>query len=258
MFQIKTQLIDNKIIRDKYLRLAIQTAKVAKHAKPGQFVEIKVSDGFKPLLRRPISIHRVKGSRIEILYEVVGKGTELLSQKKAGEYLDIIGPLGNGFDYQSHVTSRTSQVLVAGGIGVAPLLFLAEKLRSKNTVVLIGAKTKDQILCKNDFKKLGCDVRISTDDGSEGFRGKVTDLLKGLLRTKSQEPRAAIYACGPELMLKEIRQISKSYDIPAQVSLEAHMACGFGACLGCAVDTQAGYKLVCKDGPVFNAEEILW
>ena len=151
-------------------------------------------------------------------------------------------------------------IIVAGGIGVAPLFFLAERLKPLATLVLIGAKTKDQILCKNDFKKLGCDVRISTDDGSAGLKGKVTDLLRNILRNNTINANNAItlYACGPELMLKEIRQISKSYDIPAQVSLEAHMACGFGACLGCAVDTQAGYKLVCKDGPVFNAEEILW
>ena len=181
---------------------------------------------------------------------------------------------------------------MAGGMGVAPLLFLAEKLAysvehiadSKNksilcakryplnAIVLIGAKTKGQILCEKEFKELGCEMKVSTDDGSQGFKGKATELLDNILASRfrlhasgskkhvacSLQHAAQIYACGPRSMLKEISRVSKKYNIPAQVSLEEHMACGIGACLGCVVNTKEGFKRVCKEGPVFNADEICW
>jgi dihydroorotate dehydrogenase electron transfer subunit len=149
-------------------------------------------------------------------------------------------------------------------MGVAPLFFLAEKLTKHATcdmrlatLVLIGAKTKGQILCEKEFKRLGYDVKISTDDGSGGFKGKVTELLKKELSAVSYQ-LSAIYACGPRPMLQEISRISQKYKIPAQISLEEHMACGVGACLGCVVNTIDGYKRVCKEGPVFEADEIIW
>lgn len=222
-------------------------------AKPGQFLEIKISDGYEPLLRRPFSIHRRRGKDIEIIYRIAGRGTEILSQRKVGEYLNVIGPLGNGFS----ILDSQPSILVAGGMGVAPLVFLAEKLAKSKTLVLLGAKTKRQILCEKEFRDLGCEVKVATDDGSRGFKGKVTDLLKHLLPTLSSQ-LSTIYACGPKLMLKEIALISKQYNIPAQVSLEEHMACGIGACLGCVVKTKDGFKRVCKEGPVFNADEIVW
>jgi dihydroorotate dehydrogenase electron transfer subunit len=151
-------------------------------------------------------------------------------------------------------------------MGVAPLIFLAEKLTERKTqnskhktLVLIGAKTKKQILCEKEFKELGCDVKIATDDGSMGFQGKVTALLKKVLPgTRYLVPGTTIYACGPKPMLKEISRFSQRYDIPAQLSLDEHMACGIGVCLGCVVKTKAGFQRVCKDGPVFKAEEIIW
>ncbi|MBI5144915.1 MAG: dihydroorotate dehydrogenase electron transfer subunit [Candidatus Omnitrophica bacterium] len=240
------------------------SARIASRALPGQFLEVKVGDSNEPLLRRPFSIYRLDGAKVEILYEVLGKGTEILSQRKTGEYLDVIGPLGNGFNLIPN-TYDLIPILVAGGMGVAPLLFLAEKLvetkhQTPNTkyLTLIGAKTKKQILCAEEFKKLGCVVKIATDDGSEGFKGKVTDLLRIVLRTTHSAQRKTLYACGPRPMLKEISRLSTKYNIPAQISLEEHMACGIGACLGCVVKTQQGYKRVCKEGPVFNADEIIW
>jgi len=261
MFQLKAKLIYNKKIKDDYLRCIFQAPKIAKEAQPGQFVNIKLTHNAEPLLRRPFSIHRI-GSRantIEILYEVVGPGTEILAQKKAGEYLDVIGPLGSGF---SILDTRYS-ILVGGGIGIAPLLFLAGQTRIKNPAsriqVLIGARTKNDILCEKEFKKLGCEVKIATDDGSRGFKGKVTALLKKVLPgTRYPVHGTTIYACGPKPMLKEISHLSKSCKIPAQVSLDEHMACGIGACLGCVVNTVSGYKRACKEGPVFNAREIVW
>jgi dihydroorotate dehydrogenase electron transfer subunit len=288
VFQIKAKLVYNKRIKDAYFHCALYAHRIAKEASPGQFVNIKLTDTCEPLLRRPFSIHRVTGEGIEILYELVGPGTEILSKKKSGEYLDIIGPLGNGFNYrlppvcrQAGITDYRLPILIAGGMGVAPLIFLAEKLGERKalkqvkrkTLVLLGTKTAQQILCEKEFKKLGCEVRISTDDGSKGFKGKVTALLKRYLATgyrpqatgkKIKKPTACslrlaahIYACGPRAMLKEISLFSKKHNIPAQISLEEHMACGIGACFGCAINTKKGFKRACKEGPVFNAEEIV-
>ncbi len=286
----RSRIVSNKRAGVESFEIILEPSQIAAYSAPGQFIEVKVSSGLDPLLRRPLSIHwaghlptvisfrrkneNIKANTLKILYEVVGKGTEILSQKKPGEYLDIIGPLGQGFVYREPSNpclpagrENRKPILVAGGMGVAPLLFLAEKLDEKQRkkdegrekiLVLIGAKTKSNIVCADAFKELGCDVKIATDDGSQGFKGKVTELLKKILvfRPSSFVPR--IYACGPKPMLKALTQISKQYNIPAEISLEAHMACGIGACLGCVVNTAGGFKRVCKDGPVFNAEEIIW
>ncbi len=256
MLQIKAKILYNKRIKGNYFHLVLRAPKMTKETLPGQFINIKVNDAYDPLLRRPFSIHRVKGANIELLYEVVGQATESLSHRKPGEYLNIIGPLGNGFTPDTK--RRALNILIAGGMGVAPLMFLAEKLTQSKVTVLIGAKTKDQLLCEKDFKGLGCNVKIATDDGSKGFKGKVTDLLRSFLRTTNDERRTTIYACGPKPMLKEISRISKKHNIPAQVSLEEHMACGIGVCLGCVVNTKEGFRRVCKEGPVFNGDEIIW
>jgi len=257
MFQIKTTILYNKKVQGDYFHLVFESLKIAGKALPGQFLNIRIGVGNEPLLRRPFSIHRVKGRKVEILYEVIGQGTKILSQRKTGEFLDIIGPLGNGFNYTLHAARYTLPILVAGGMGVAPLMFLAEKLNKRKTLILIGAKTKNHILCEKDFKKLGCEVKIASDDGSHGFKGYVSELLKNELYAKRYTLNA-IYACGPRPMLKEISLISKQRNMEAQISLEEHMACGIGACLGCVIGTTKGYKRVCKDGPVFNAEEIIW
>jgi dihydroorotate dehydrogenase electron transfer subunit len=266
MHQFKARIIYNKKFNENYFHCCLYAPKIANESYPGQFVNIKVSDSLDPLLRRPFGVHRVKSSNIEILYEVVGCGTEILSQRKAGEYLDVIGPLGCGFNYRLPITPACRPgrdyrlpILVAGGMGVAPLIFLAEKIKAKGkSLVLIGAKTKSKILCEREFRQLGCEVRVATDDGSKGFKGKVTELLKEVLRLAEGNKRFAIYACGPEPMFKEIAIISKRLDILTEVSLEAHMACGFGACLGCMVNTKNGYKRACKEGPVFNLDDIIW
>jgi dihydroorotate dehydrogenase electron transfer subunit len=269
MFQVKAKLIYNNKVTEKYFHCVVCAPQIASFARPGQFVNIKASDCCEPLLRRPFGIHKVNGRNIEILYEVIGKGTEILSQKRAGAYLDIIGPLGHGFDYASGAKRHTQPILVAGGMGVAPLLFLAERLAYRknkaiklsakryplNAIVLIGAKTKKQIICEEKFKDLGFKVEIATDDGSRGFKGYASDLLKNLLSVIGYR-LSAIYACGPRPMLEKIAFISKQYNIPAQISLEEHLACGIGACLGCAVNTSHGFKRVCKDGPIFNAQDI--
>ncbi len=262
MVQCKAKILSQKIIDKNYFRCALDAPRIARQATPGQFINIRINDTCEPLLRRPLSIHNAKGSRIEIFYEVLGQGTKILSQKRQGEYLDVVGPLGNGFKLGWQIGRR--EIIVSGGMGVAPLVFLAERLINRKTgipkrkiLVLIGARTKSKILCEKEFKALGCQVKITTDDGSKGFQGKVTDLLSNLLLTIDYRP-STIYACGPKPMLKAIAGISLKYNVPAQVSLEEHMACGIGACLGCVVRTKNGYQRVCVDGPVFEASQIIW
>jgi len=261
MAQIKAKIISNKKLKKNYWHLEFESGMVAKNAIAGQFVDIRVNDSNEPLLRRPISIHGVNKTRVKLMYEIVGNGTQILSEKKPGDLLDIIGPLGNGFEY-SRIAKKPDcpqAVLVAGGMGVAPLVFLAEKIKPNRPLVLIGAKKREQILCPKEFKALGCKIMIATDDGSLGFKGKVTDLLKEvLLKGVDNKKLINIYACGPQPMLKAIAQISCEDNISSQLSLERHMACGFGACLGCVVSTKAGYKRVCKDGPVFSGKELTW
>ncbi len=256
MPQTKAKIIYNKKIRNNYFRCAIIARKIARTAYPGQFLSIKVSDREEPLLRRPFSIHRVNGQAIEIFYQVVGDGSRLLSAKKPGELLDVIGPLGDGFNLPP-ATDGFEPVLVAGGMGVAPLLFVAEKLKSCRPLVFIGAKRKEDLFCLKEFTDLGCQVRVATDDGSRGFKGKVTGLLRQFLSSEESE-QAVIYACGPRPMLEAVSSLVREHEVPAEISLEEHMACGIGACLGCVVNTREGYKRVCKEGPVFNADEVVW
>jgi dihydroorotate dehydrogenase electron transfer subunit len=261
-FSQKFKISFNKNLGGAFFKLTIEAPQFAKIALPGQFANIKVSDNYEPFLRRPLSVHATDKGRVEFLYQVAGEATKILSQKKPGEFLDLIGPLGNGFKINNKTKAN---ILVAGGMGVAPLLFLAQKLvhspwsiDHRHIFVLIGAKTKNQILCKKEFKNFGCEVKIATDDASCGFKGYVSDLLKKVLQDTGDKKQTMIYACGPRPMLKEVASISKKYKIPAQISLEEHMACGIGACFGCAVSTRQGYKRACKDGPVFSAEEIIY
>ena len=258
MIQDKARIISNENIKGSYWHCVAESKAISKAASPGQFVNVKFGEQPEPLLRRPFSIHMVEGTRIKIMYEVLGRSTQIFSQKKAGDVLDIIGPLGNGFDYQLSAVSRHLSVIVAGGMGVAPLVFLASKLKKRDTIVLLGAKTKNHVFCEGEFKKMGYQVKVATDDGSKGFKGKVTDLLKDILSLAISHKPLAIYACGPKPMLKEISVVSAKYNISAQISLEEHMGCGIGACLGCVVDTKDGYRRVCHDGPVFDAGQIIW
>lgn len=262
-FQLKARLVENTRVKGAYWRCVLSAPQIARLALPGQFINLKLENDPGPLLRRPFSIQRVRAGRIEVLYEVLGPGTVIFSSKQKGERLDVIGPLGNGFAIP-RLRPGTCSIIVAGGMGVAPLSFLGERLaqireqRTKNkNIVLIGAKTKGQILCEKDFIDSGYSVKIATDDGSRGFGGYVSNLLKKELSALSLKP-SVIYACGPKPMLKEVASISKKHNIPTQISLEEHMACGIGACLGCAVNTRSGFQRVCKEGPVFNAREIIW
>ena len=234
-------------------------------AKPGQFIMLHAGIGTRPLLRRPFSIlglireaDRVTG--IEILYKVVGKGTRLLSGCRTGQRLSVIGPLGNAFLVPAQCRRL---ILVAGGVGVPPIRFLAQSLLERKgpldrCVVFIGGRTKDDLVCINEFDLPGFLLDISTDDGSQGNQGVVT---RSLQRALDQQPVDLVCACGPLPMLKAVADITAARKIPCQVSIEAMMACGMGACLGCAVkvrDDDARYRHVCTDGPVFDAHRLAW
>lgn len=208
---------------------------------PGQFVNVKLADKF---LRRPISIADWNENSITLLYKVVGKGTDQMSKLKVGETLDLLTGLGNGFS----VVDSESPLLVGGGIGLAPLYALCKRL--KNATVVIGSATKEELFYVDEFKALGANVIVSTDDGSEGVKGFVTDAIKA-----NGKEWDYFYCCGPMIMM---RNLSGMMDCDGQLSLEERMGCGFGACVGCTLETRNGFKRVCKDGPVFRKEDILW
>ncbi len=210
----------------------------------GQFVNIKLDGLF---LRRPISVCDYDSETLTIIYKVVGEGTEQMSKMPAGEVLDILTGLGNGYDL---TLSGAAPLLIGGGVGVPPMYNLCKKLIEKGVkpTVILGFNTKDEVFCEDDFKQLGADVYVTTVDGSYGIKGFVTDAMKDINYTY-------FYCCGPEPMLKAVYNTSAT---SGQFSFEERMGCGFGACMGCSCKTITGYKRICKDGPVMLKEEILW
>ena len=257
MFHELCKIISNEKLNSKYSKLVFQSKNISKNAKPGQFIHVKVNKlETDPLLRRPISINNVNKDKISLIYKIVGKGTEILSNILAGETLDVLGPLGNGFlgrDVTCYVPTKDESVLlVGGGIGIAPLLYLAEHLVKNNIkqTVLLGGNSKDDLICYEDFEKLGLSVKTATMDGSEGHKGFVTDLIK---------KHDVIFSCGPDVMLKKVSEISDKYDVKnSYISMENRMGCGVGVCLGCVIDTVRGKERVCKDGPVFSHKDVVW
>jgi dihydroorotate dehydrogenase electron transfer subunit len=231
--------------------------------KPGQFLMIRIEGVSKdPLLRRPFSVHGI-GQRgtILILYRIVGRATSVLSLLRKHERISVIGPLGNGFSLPG---PKQRAILVAGGMGLAPMYFLAQSLPleiRRSTRMLLGFSTSQEHVLIDRIKDLGIELSLATEDGSQGFRGTVTDLFEQLINRDVAE-KPTIYACGPNPMLKKIAQQTMSLNLSCYVSLEGSMACGLGICLGCAIkaawnqDTE--YHYVCKDGPVFSAEMIDW
>ena len=210
---------------------------------PGQFVNLQLTGKF---LRRPISVCDYDENTLTIVYKVVGKGTEQMCRMGEGETLDILTGLGNGYDLS---LSGSHPVLLGGGVGVPPLYHLAKKLiaQGKAVSVVLGFNTKSEIFYEEAFRSLGCDVTVTTADGSYGKKGFVTDALP--------QDYTHFYTCGPEPMLKAVYRATNT---SGQMSFEERMGCGFGACMGCSCKTLTGYKRICKDGPVMRKEEILW
>ncbi|MGB9595773.1 MAG: dihydroorotate dehydrogenase electron transfer subunit [Candidatus Poribacteria bacterium] len=258
---VNGKIISKKQLTDEHFQITFDCPYIANNIMPGQFIQIRISRRLTdPLLCRPFAVYKKKYNSIDVLFKIVGKGTHFLSQRNIGDDLEITGPLGNGFPLEGDFDTA---MLIAGGMGIAGLFLLAEHLRHKNIIMLIGACSQDKIIGIDDLNEIGINTRIATDDGSCGYKGMVTDLLKNGITDKDDITKSKLFACGPMPMLKEVAQIAKQKNIPAYVSLEEKMACGIGACMGCACevissDGKIQYKMVCKDGPVFNAEEILW
>ena len=257
-YQQLAEVIRSEKLSSDIFRYTVKASDIASSSRPGQFVMVRSGEGLDPLLRRPFSIHQVaEGGVLQILFKVIGKGTQALARLQPGQHMDILGPLGRGFS----IAENQLHYLVGGGIGIAPLLFLAKKMLKKNEPssikVLLGARTKDEIAALvEDFTIMGLNVQTATEDGSLGKQGLVTDLMAPL----NQGEPVMVYTCGPHPMLQAVVKLCRSHKLDCQVSLEAMMACGLAACLGCAVlrADLHGYVHVCKDGPVFNADEVAW
>jgi dihydroorotate dehydrogenase electron transfer subunit len=216
---------------------------------------LRVRGGVDPLLRRPLSIHRYSDGEIEFLFREKGLGTKILAGQRAGDALDILAPLGKGFRVE-----REYPILIGGGIGVAPLLYLAEDClaRGLRPKLLLGGRTDRDILCHGEFSCINVPAIYSTEDGSLGETGLVTELLLREIEARDKT-KMSVHACGPVPMLAALARICEAESVPCEVSLEAHMACGVGACLGCVVKGRDGKNLrVCKEGPVFDSREINW
>lgn len=237
-----------KVKQNFYLLKAL-APKISSQAKAGQFANIKVSETDYPLLRRPFSFHDVQNEEISFLFDILGEGTKILSHKKVGDKLDILGPLGNGFNI---VGDYKTAIIVAGGIGVAPFPFLIKSLINKNVFSFLGARNEDYL-----FQEGLENIFLSTDDGSVGLKGNVVDLLKEEIK-KLNLHDFKIFGCGPTPMLKALQSFCVEKNFDCQLSVESAMACGFGICQGCPIETNDGiYKLICKDGPVFDSKEII-
>lgn len=236
------EIIENLQLTESVYKMTL-SGDVSAITAPGQFVNIKL-DGL--YLRRPISVCDVTENTLTIIYKVVGKGTQAMSEMRAGT-LDILTGLGNGYDL---TVSGDKPILLGGGVGVPPMYLLAKQLisKGKQVKVVLGFNTADEVFYEDAFKALGADVTVTTVDGSYGTKGFVTDVIENASYTY-------FYTCGPEPMLKAVYKATRT---SGQMSFEKRMGCGFGACMGCSCKTIAGYKRICKEGPVMRKEEILW
>lgn len=256
-FQQKCSILSNDRLTADVFRLTVLAPQIAEAALPGQFVMVRAADSYDPLLRRPFSIHRCfPDGRLSLLFKVIGKGTALLAKVNIGDFLDLMGPLGRGFD----LSCEQPVCLIGGGMGIAPLLFLAEQRhrtghQHKKDHILLGARNRAELVPLADtFSALGYEVQLASDDGSLGYHGFIPDLLDALLPEVNQ-----VHTCGPHPMLRNVVRKCQQAGVACQVSLETHMACGMGACLGCTVTGKnEQYIHVCKQGPVFYADQLKW
>jgi len=270
MRAIQAKLISVKKIQPHIYCLKIQSAYLSRRPVPGQFVHVRICvPGL--LLRRPLSIHKVERQYIYILFKVRGEGTRYLASLSSSAVLDMIGPLGSGFNMSSRIRTAPAVIMIAGGVGVAPLLFLSQRLHSQKLVtsktakyLFLGARDKQEILCRQEFRRLGYTIKAATQDGSCGFKGNVVSLFAHerthSLRLPTQLSRTSavrVYACGPKEMFQKIAQvIGNDPQYICEVSFEQFMGCGIGVCSACVIATRDGFKKVCKDGPVFRLDAI--
>ncbi|MBI5415865.1 MAG: dihydroorotate dehydrogenase electron transfer subunit [Candidatus Omnitrophica bacterium] len=254
------KVVSNKKLCPRFYRLCFDAPAIVRKVQPGQFVHIRTDEGLEPFFRRPFSVCRAK-KHVEILYEVVGPGTKLLSLKKKGDPLDVLGPVGRPFDMPPAGIKRV--VMIAGGIGVAPFLILSDMIKRRERfktvpcemILLYGGRTKGHVFNMKEFKANGCQVHVATDDGTAGARGRVDKLFSKI----NPDPRTTfIYTCGPKPMMAAVQRFARRHKIRGQAACEEVMACALGACLGCSIRTTKGFRTVCYDGPVFDLNEIIF
>jgi len=272
MLEQTVQIVSNEGDTDSYFRLVLRAPQIAPLIQPGQFAHVRVLPLKDALLRRPFSIFQVEGDTFSILYKTIGKGTDALARMKPGEELSVIAPLGHGFTVPKR--GGETPLLVAGGYGMAAMYLLAQRSPQRG-IVFVGGRRRVDILCEKEFRALDWDVRVTTEDGSHGEKGLVTQPLLAELRTPNSELRTPkLYACGPTGMLKAVGKIAEEFNVPAELSMDEHMCCGVGVCLTCVIPVKTGdgprrakarqrdggweYQRTCTEGPVFDAEKIVW
>lgn len=256
--QLTCEIINKEVIIPGIYRFTINSPQIANKAVPGQFLEIRCSNGIDPLLRRPISISGVnrKKKTVDFIVQVRGNATKTLSERNVGESLDILGPLGKGFTISNNFRKIA---IIGGGIGIFPLLFLGRELQNTDVYCYLGFRTKSLIILIDEFIHFSKELKVVTNDGSYGYRGLVTNVIKEDVNTIRFD---MIYGCGPLPMLKSLQKIALELEIPCEISVEERMACGVGACLGCAIKLVDGdtwtYGHVCKNGPVFSVDKLIF
>jgi dihydroorotate dehydrogenase electron transfer subunit len=263
------QIVANECDTDLYFRLVVRAPQIAPLIQPGQFAHVRVLPLKDALLRRPFSVFQVSGDTFSILYKIVGKGTVMLARMRPGEELSVIAPLGHGFTVPQR--GGETPLLVAGGYGMAAMFLLAQRSPQKG-IAFVGGKRREDILCEKEFRALGWDVRVTTEDGSHGEKGLVTKPL--LTELKRGTKGRKLFACGPTGMLKTVAQIADEFSVPAELAMDEHMGCGVGVCLTCVIPVKTGdgprhakarqrdggweYQRTCTEGPVFDAQKIVW
>lgn len=252
MFIVNSPVLETKQVHENIYIQKIHSPEIARLIKPGQFLNIRVSENTFPLLRRPFSICDVDGENISLMFNILGEGTRILSHKHPGDFVDILGPLGNGFNLEG---DHKTALIVAGGLGAAPFPFLTRKIiNNKNIISFVGGRTKQDVITYGLENLI-----LSSDDGSIGFTGNVVQSLENNL-DKIEIASSKVFACGPNAMLRVLKDFCLKHNIDCEVSTECAMACGFGICQGCPIESTSNsdkYLLVCKDGPVFNVKDVV-
>lgn len=252
MFVTNSPVIETKEIQKNIFLQKIHSPEIANQIKPGQFLNIRVSESIAPLLRRPFSICDLEDEFIYIMFNIFGEGTKILAHKQKGDLVDILGPLGNGYNLEGDYDTA---VIIAGGLGAAPFPYLTRVINDKKKIIsFIGGRSKVDVITYGISN-----VQTASDDGSEGFKGTVVDLFAQNIK-KIDGKKIKVFACGPNAMLRSLKEVCLKNNINCEVSTECAMACGFGICQGCPIESTANqekYLLVCKDGPVFNIKDVV-
>jgi len=252
MYDETVTVLENGLVNREYFKLSFRSRRLTRGVRPGQFIHVQITPGKDPFLRRPFSYYRIQGDRIEILYEILGHGTAILSKVRKGEPLRVMGPLGRSFTERIGTKKR---ILVGGGVGVPPLVFLAERYGSDK--FFIGTKGREEVLPFQEMRKFKNQVSYTTEDGSYGTKGFVTKPLEEYLgKSKGRLGDYFIQTCGPTRMMERVMEIAVRYGVEGEASWDERMACGVGVCLGCMVRTHRGWTPSCTEGPVFRFDEM--